>query len=228
LGNLAITATDLAIIYLIPVGFLLAVWLGTSLVVYALVVGPFESPLADDLRRRFERKKRLRSNQALRLSYLYVAKLLLGDNCVQATFFYRLSRFFVRRGLRPVAEGLHGFSKLVTHVDISPHAEIGPGFYLYHGLGTVIGKGTRVGRGVLICQNVTTGGAPRIGDEVILWAGAKVIGKITVGDRAEIGANAVVIRDIPPDSLAVGVPANRVIPRSPEDLAIANSSRVPD
>jgi serine O-acetyltransferase len=84
--------------------------------------------------------------------------------------------------------------------------------YFYHGLGTVIGKTTLIGKRALICQGVTTAAGPVIGDEVALWAGAKVIGKVKVGDRVEVGANAVVIRDVPSDSLAVGVPA-RVMPK---------------
>jgi serine O-acetyltransferase len=112
---------------------------------------------------------------------------------------------------------LHAFSKLVTHIDISPQASIGPGLYLYHGLGTVIGKGSMVGRNAVICQNVTLGGGPTIGDDVRLWAGAKVIGRITVGDRAEVGANGVVVSDVAPDMIAVGVPATRHLPKRPSE-----------
>jgi serine O-acetyltransferase len=115
--------------------------------------------------------------------------------------------------LARAARFVHSVSKLITHTDISPNAEIGPGFYLYHGLGTVIGKGTRIGSEAVICQNVTTGGGPVLGDAVKLWAGAKVIGRVTVGDRSEVGANGVVVDDVPSDVIAVGVPATRFLPK---------------
>ena len=117
------------------------------------------------------------------------------------------------RRLGSLARAVQAFSKFLTHIDISPRAEIGPGLYFYHGLGTVIGKGTRVGRNALICQNVTLGGGQTIGDDVRLWAGAKVIGRVTIGDRAEIGANGVVVAHVPPDTIAVGVPATRHLPK---------------
>lgn len=213
---LALSALELIVVWLGPVAAFLALWLLASLVVYVLLRAPGASAFKDDLVQKFEGKRQLRSGRRLRLSYASVAKLLLGDNCVQATLFYRLGRFFARRRLRGLAEALHSLSKLLTHVDISPHAEIGPGLYLYHGLGTVIGKGTRIGRRAIVCQNVTTGGGPVIGDDVRLWAGAKVIGRVAIGDRAEVGANAVVLRDVPSDSIAVGVPAVTLPRVSPE------------
>ena len=110
----------------------------------------------------------------------------------------------------------------MTHLDVSPQAEIGRGVYFYHGLGTVIGKGSRIGERALICHGVTTGGrggAPVIGDDVSIWAGAVVIGRITVGDRVEVGANAVVIKDVPADSIAIGVPA-RIVSHTGEPVVV--------
>jgi len=210
----ALSLLDLIVIWLLPVGFLVVCWLAASAVVYVLLVLPIRSDVKEDLAHRYRRKAALRSGSTYRPSYLHVAKLLVGDNCVQATILYRITRFLARHRLRTVAEALHGFSKLLTNLDVSPLAEIGPGVYFYHGLGTVIGKGTRIGRRAIICQQVTTGGGPTIGDDVCLWAGAKVIGRIFVGDRVEVGANAVVIRDVPPDSIVVGVPATRIIAKS--------------
>ena len=80
-----------------------------------------------------------------------------------------------------MARAVHSLSRFLTHTDISPRAEIGPGLYLYHGMATVVGKGTVIGRNAVICQQVTTGGGPTIGNDVTLWAGAKVIGRVTVG-----------------------------------------------
>ena len=212
---LALTLTDLAVVYLLPVAAAAAGFLLGSLSVYLFLLTT-RSPLRVDFQRRYEDKKKLPSGERLRFSYPYVAKLLLADNGMQATVLYRMSHFFAVRRLHAVAGAVHSFSKFLTHIDISPYAEIGGGVYFYHGLGTVVGKGSFIGRNALVCQNVTTGGGHvRIGDDVALWAGAKVIGDVTIGDRAEIGANAVVVRDVPADCVAVGVPATRFIPKQP-------------
>jgi serine acetyltransferase len=179
--------------------------------VYILVVLSRDASLRADLEHRVAAKQRTRSGKRTRLSFGYISLALLGDNCVQATVMHRSSSWLMRHKLRFAARALHSVSKFVTHVDISPQAHIGPGFYLYHGIGTVIGKGTRIGRGALVCHNVTSGGGPIIGDDVKLWAGANVIGAVRIGDRAEIGANGVVVKDVPADTIAVGVPAERFI-----------------
>jgi serine O-acetyltransferase len=93
-------------------------------------------------------------------------------------------------------------------------------------LGTVIGKGSTIGRNALICQDVTIGGGASLGDDVKLWAGAKVIGRVAVGDRSEVGANGVVVRDVPPDVVAVGVPATRFLPKvGPVEGQLAERAR---
>jgi serine O-acetyltransferase len=208
----SLTPLDLVIAYAILFAtFFLAILIlagGT----YIAIRLPVDLDFKHDLRRKHDAKSKLPSGANQRLSFLYVLKLVVGDNCVQATLLYRLSHALAHRNLRLFAEAVHAFSKFLTHIDISPWAEVGRGLYLYHGLGTVIGKGSRIGARALICQGVTTGEGPLIGDDVKLWAGAKVIGKVSVGDRVEVGANAVVIRDIPADSLAAGVPA-RVLPK---------------
>ena len=190
---------------------LIAIWLITTAWVFALASWSRSSPLRGDLEHRVAARQRTRSGVKTRLSVAYVATALAGDNCVQATVLYRLASCLIRHRLRPLARTVHAFSKFLTNADISPQAKIGPGFYLYHGLGTVIGKGTTIGCNAIVCQNVTTGGGPTIGDDVTLWAGARVIGRVTVGDRSEVGANGVVIADIPPDVIALGVPAERLI-----------------
>ena len=212
----AITAIDLLVIYAIPLVALGATFVGLALLVYLLARSPLDFDFKHDLRRKFEERKQLPSGASFRFSFACTAELLLGDNCVQATFLYRVSRFLARRRLRLPAQAVHSFSKFLTHVDVSPYAEIGPGVFFYHGLGAVIGKGTKIGARALICQGVTTGGGPRIGNDVKLWAGAKIIGRVTIGDRAEIGANAVVVRDVPADCTAVGVPVSRLIPKHAE------------
>jgi serine O-acetyltransferase len=204
---LGLTAVELLIVYLLPVAVLVALWLLLAVVLYAVVRLQVGVNLRHDLLRKYEDKQGLPSIAGQKFSVLYVAKLLAGDNCVQAVVLYRLSRFFARHRLRPLAEVLWAFAKFLTHVDIAPWADIGPGLYLYHGLGTVVGKGAHVGRSALICQGVSISGRSVIGDDVELWAGAKVLGRVKIGDRSEVGANAVVLDDVPPDSIVFGVPA---------------------
>ena len=197
------------------IGFLLAGCVILATVVYLLTVaGPFRSGFGADMRHKWERKRALPSGKRFRWRYPYVLGLLLFDAGTQATFWYRVGRGLIAARLRFLAEVVQAFSKLVTHIDVSPLAEIGPGISFFHGTGAVIGKGTRLGARVTVCQGVTTGGGrPVIGDDVVLWAGAKVIGDVAIGDRAEVGANAVVLGDVPADHLAVGVPATRFLPR---------------
>ena len=215
-GPLAVSAGEVIVIYLVPVAAFVALWLLVSLALWAGVRSRLDFDFKHDLVRKVEEQRALPSRAGRRLTFPYVALLLLGDNCIQAALLYRVSRFFATHGMRPLAEAVHAFARFATHADLSPWAEISPGLYLYHGLGTVVGKGTVVGRGALISQGVTLGGGPVVGDDVKLWAGAKVIGRVTVGDRSEVGANAVVVRDVPPDSVAVGVPA-RARPRGPAE-----------
>ena len=147
---------------------------------------------------------------------------MLGDNCVQATFLYRISRFFARKKLRALAELVHAFSRFATHADLSPWAQIAPGFYLYHGLGTVVGRNAMIGKRALICQGVTIGGAVILGEDVRVFAGAQILARATVGDRSDVGANAVVMGEFPADSVIVGVPARvaRATSRSTDELTL--------
>lgn len=117
----------------------------------------------------------------------------------------------------PLGHIVKQINQLLTGADIAWQSTIGPGLQLYHPAGVVIGPGVRIGARCRIQQGVTLGGmggdetspenSPTIGDDVHLGAGAKVIGEITVGNGARIGANAVVIRDAAPGSTMVGVPA---------------------
>jgi serine acetyltransferase len=210
---LSITVVDVTVVYLLPVAAVVALWLTTS--AWVLLLTRFSrAPIRGDFEHRLRGQHGKRSGAGRRLSFAYVSFSIAGDNCVQATVLYRLAAFLVRHRLRFAAQIVHAFSKFLTNIDISPHAQIEPGLFIYHGLGTVIGKGTRVGRDVLVCQNVTTGGGPTIGDGVKLWAGVKVIGRVTVGDGSEIGANGVVVTDVPANVIAVGVPATTLIPKS--------------
>ncbi len=124
-----------------------------------------------------------------------------------AHFFYRIKIFFVARLISQVA-------RFFTGIEIHPGAKIGKRFFIDHGLGVVIGETSVIGDDVLLYQGATLGGTgivqgkrhPTIGNNVVVGAGAKVLGNITIGDNSYIGANAVVIKDVPANSTVVGVP----------------------
>lgn len=203
---MALSIAEILLVYLIPLLALALLWLGVSAIIYALVHSRLNFDFKHDLLRKFEEKRALPSGRA-RLSFFYVAKLLLGDSCVQAAFLYRISRYLARLKLRTLAEAVYAFARFATHADLSPWANIGPGLYLYHGLGTVVGKGACIGRRALICHGVSIGGGAVLGDDVKVWAGAQIMAQVTIGDRSEVGANAVVMADCPADSILFGVPA---------------------
>ena len=138
----------------------------------------------------------------------------------------RLAEFF--HGHRPglLAKLFSMFNVLVFGIEVSPQVQIGGGLFLPHTVGTVIGA-ERIGDNCTIMQGVTLGTSepdmgftvserPVIGNDVLIGAGAKVIGCITVGDHAKIGANAVVLCDVPAHAVAVGVPATILARQAPE------------
>lgn len=144
-------------------------------------------------------------------SFLEVLLLYQG---LQAIVGHRLAHFFYKIHLFFLARCLSQFFRHITGIEIHPGAQIGKRFFIDHGMGIVIGETAIIGDGVLLYQGVTLGGTglekgkrhPTIGNNVVIGAGAKVLGNITVGDNSYIGANAVVIKDVPPNSTIVGVP----------------------
>lgn len=216
--ELHIGVTDLVIIYLLPVLLLLTGFVIFLLLLFVAIHIPFlEFDFKYDLRYGFDTQKKLKRLRGKKFAFFrYVFKSLSGDNGTQALLLYRISRFFHLHGFRLMSDAVHRFSKFVTDADLSPFAHIGRGLTIYHGSGVVIGKNTKLGEGCLICQGVTTGsGAPRIGNHVKLWAGAKVLGNIEIGDHSEVGANGVLLKSLAPNCIAVGVPATRIIPKPP-------------
>jgi serine O-acetyltransferase len=133
----------------------------------------------------------------------------------QALVVYRIFRWFHERGIptQPLRFVAERFVEITTGISIPVQARIGPGLRIHHFGGIVFHPATVVGEGCTIYQGVTLGdigtdsGAPRIGDRVMIGAGAKVLGPIEVGNESRIGANAVVLVSVPPSSVAVGVPA---------------------
>jgi serine O-acetyltransferase len=134
---------------------------------------------------------------------------------VWALFFYRISHALYGRGWRFLPRLISAIGQFLTAVDIHPGARLGRRVFIDHATGIVIGETAIVGNDVLIYQQVTLGGVslshgkrhPTVEDNVVIGAGAKVLGNITIGRDSKIGANSVVIKDVPPGCTAVGVPA---------------------
>ncbi|MFY9143111.1 serine O-acetyltransferase [Sulfuricurvum sp.] len=135
---------------------------------------------------------------------------------VWAIFWYRISNRLYRSGFRSIARILMGINQLFTNIDIHPGATIGRRVFIDHGFGVVIGQTTVIEDDVLIYQGVTLGGVsliagkrhPTIKSGVVIGAGAKVLGNITIGTNSKIGANSVVVREVPDNSTAIGIPAH--------------------
>lgn len=132
-----------------------------------------------------------------------------------ALFYHRIAHALYKRGLRFIPRFISGFSRLITTVDIHPAAQIGERVFIDHGAGVVIGETAIIGDDVVIYQQVTLGGVstshgkrhPTVGNRAVIGAGAKVLGNIMLGDDAKIGANSVVVKNVPCCATAVGVPA---------------------
>ena len=138
----------------------------------------------------------------------YVIESLLFENGYQAVVLYRLAHWFKRRRIPFFGPLIARLSLFLNGVDVSPGAEIGPGLMIVHGVGLVIGDHTKIGADAMLLQQVTIGASkyerrshmPRLGDNVFVAAGARLIGDIEVGDNVFIGANAVVTEDVPAHS----------------------------
>ncbi len=141
-------------------------------------------------------------------------EVLLLYQGLHAVIHHRIAHFFYIAHFFFLARLISQFSRHMTGIEIHPGAKIGKGLFIDHGMGVVIGETAIVGDNVLLYQGVTLGGTglekgkrhPTIGNNVVIGGGAKVLGNITVADNSYIGANAVVIKDVPVNSTVVGVP----------------------
>jgi serine O-acetyltransferase len=134
---------------------------------------------------------------------------------VHALIFHRINHWLWQRGLRWPARFLSLVARWFTGIEIHPGARIGRRFFIDHGLGVVIGETTEIGDDVTLYQGVTLGGTswekgkrhPTLRDDVVVGAGAKILGPIVVGNGARIGSNAVVVKDVPDGATMIGIPA---------------------
>jgi serine O-acetyltransferase len=141
-------------------------------------------------------------------------EVLLCYPGVHALAFHRLAHAMWRSGFRVPARFLSHVSRFFTGIEIHPAAKLGSGLFIDHGMGVVIGETAEVGENVTLLQGVTLGGTslkrekrhPTLGDNVVVGAGAKIIGGFKIGDGSRIGAGSVVVREVPTNSVVVGVP----------------------
>ena len=151
-------------------------------------------------------------------------EILLCYPGVHALFFHRISNFFWELNLKLIARIISNFSRFFTGIEIHPAVKIGKNLFIDHGMGIVIGETTVIGNNVTIYQGVTLGGTkwekkkrhPNISNNVIIGAGAKVLGPISVGKNSKIGANSVVTKNVPSNTVVIGIPA-RVVDNSSGD-----------
>jgi len=142
------------------------------------------------------------------------AEIIFTYSGLHALMSHKVAHFLLKMKIPFLPRVLSQLSKFFTGIEIHPGAAIGKGFFIDHGMGVVIGETTVIGENVTLFQGVTLGGTgkekgkrhPTLGDNVVVGAGAKILGNIKIGNNVNIGANAVVIRDVPDDSTVVGVP----------------------
>ncbi len=170
--------------------------------------------LAEDIRVIFERDPAATNLLEVLLTYPGLHALLL----------HRLAHRLHLLGIPVIPRLISHLNRWLTGVEIHPGARIGRRFFIDHGMGVVIGETSEIGDNVTLYQGVTLGGTgkekgkrhPTLGNDVMVGVGAKILGAVTVGDHAKIGAGAVVLNDVPPHATAVGVPAKVVVFRAPD------------
>ena len=158
--------------------------------------------------------------------------VILTYPSVKAIFFHRIANFFCLAKFDLIARMISQFSRFLTGIEIHPKAKIGKNLFIDHGMGVVIGETSEIGDNVTIYHGVTLGGIspsidsdkqrnvkrhPTLKNNVVVGSGAQILGPITVGENAKVGANAVVTKDVPDNAVMVGIPANNVGTISPTD-----------
>jgi serine O-acetyltransferase len=154
-------------------------------------------------------------------------EILISYPGLHAIWGHRISHWVWVHRMRLLARWLSHVFRFLTGIEIHPGATVGPRFFIDHGMGVVIGETAEIGADVTLYHGVTLGGTslekgkrhPTLGDGVVVGAGAKILGAITIGERSRIGANAVVVRSVPPDSVVVGVPGQVVARSKPRPVA---------
>ena len=181
------------------------------------------SVIKEDIRSIQERDPAARSGFEIMLTY----------SGVHAVIMYRISHKLYTCGFKTLARAVSQFARFLTGIEIHPGAKIGKGLFIDHGMGVVIGETTEIGDNCLLYQGVTLGGTgkehgkrhPTIGDNVMISAGAKILGSFTIGENSKIGAGSVVLEEVPPNCTVVGVPG-RVVKRNNQKLIREDMNQV--
>jgi serine O-acetyltransferase len=166
-------------------------------------------------------------------------EILLLYPGLHAVWIHRITHWLWKHDAKLPARWLSQLARWLTGIEIHPGATIGSGLFIDHGMGVVIGETAEVGRDVTLYHGVTLGGTslnkgkrhPTLGDRVTVGAGAKVLGNILIGSDSRIGANAVVVKSVPENSVVVGVPGQivkRSQPHKASDAPDLNHSSLPD
>ncbi len=169
----------------------------------------FFSMMKEDIQSVFDRDPAARS----------VIEILLSYPGLHAVWGHRITHWLWKHNARTLARWLSHIMRFLTGIEIHPGATIGHNFFIDHGMGVVIGETAEIGANVTLYHGVTLGGTslekgkrhPTLEDNVVVGAGAKILGALTVGAGSRIGANAVVVKPVPPNSVVVGVPGQVMV-----------------
>ncbi|MFO7765005.1 MAG: serine O-acetyltransferase [Pelovirga sp.] len=165
--------------------------------------------LKDDIRAVFDRDPAVRS----------IFEVIFCYPGFHAMLFYRLSHWLWSKNRTFLGRFMSHVGRFLTGIEIHPGAKIGPGFFIDHGMGVVIGETAEIGENCTLYHGVTLGGTswakekrhPTLGNNVIIGAGAKILGPFKVGDDSKIGSNSVVVKEVPPMATVVGIPGRVVL-----------------
>src|SRR5512135_3062284 len=168
-----------------------------------------------------------------------ILEILVCYPGLHAVWGHRLSHWLWRHGLKLPGRWVSHLFRALTGIEIHPGASIDSGLFIDHGMGVVIGETAEIGSEVTLYHGVTLGGTslakgkrhPTLHDRVVVGAGAKILGAITIGEDSRIGANAVVVKSVPPNSVVVGVPGQvvkRSRPHTAQDAPDLNHAQLPD